>query len=77
MIGAAAGPILFELPFGFIIVARTFPAVPLPCSAVVADENEESDALTRLDELDGISLEDLEESGDEESGDEDPGDVRS
>ncbi len=50
--------------------------------AVVADEEEETDALARLDELDGISVEDLEEddwddledSADEEfdeSGDED------
>jgi tetratricopeptide (TPR) repeat protein len=32
--------------------------------AVVADEDEETDALARLDELDGISVEDLEEEDD-------------
>jgi tetratricopeptide (TPR) repeat protein len=32
--------------------------------AVVADEDEETDALARLDELDGISVEDLEEADD-------------
>ena len=31
--------------------------------AVVADENEETDALARLDELDGITVEDLEDDG--------------
>ena len=31
--------------------------------AVVADENEETDALARLDELDGITVEDLEDEG--------------
>jgi predicted negative regulator of RcsB-dependent stress response len=39
--------------------------------AVVADEDEETDALARLDELDGISVEDLEEADDED--DEDDG----
>ncbi len=32
--------------------------------AVIADEDEETDALARLDELDGISVEDLEEAAD-------------
>ena len=41
--------------------------------AVVADEDEETDALARLDELDGISVEDLEdtEAWDDEDEDED------
>ena len=34
--------------------------------AVVADEDEETDALSRLDELDGVTLEDLEDLEDEE-----------
>jgi tetratricopeptide (TPR) repeat protein len=34
--------------------------------AVVADEEEETDALSRLDELDGVTLEDLEDSEDED-----------
>ncbi len=34
--------------------------------AVVADENEETDALARLDELDGITVEDLEDLDDED-----------
>ena len=34
--------------------------------AVVADEDEETDALARLDELDGISVEDLEDIEDED-----------
>ena len=34
--------------------------------AVVADEDEETDALARLDELDGISIQDLEEDEDDE-----------
>jgi tetratricopeptide (TPR) repeat protein len=40
--------------------------------AVIADEDEETDALTRLDELDGVTLEDLEdlEDEDEEADDE-------
>jgi tetratricopeptide (TPR) repeat protein len=39
--------------------------------AVVADENEETDALARLDELDGITVEDLEDLDDEDLEDED------
>jgi tetratricopeptide (TPR) repeat protein len=40
--------------------------------AVVADEEDESDALSRLDELDGITVDDLEEDDDEnENEDED------
>ena len=44
--------------------------------AVIADEDEETDALTRLDELDGITLEDLEDEDleDEDPDDEDPDD---
>jgi hypothetical protein len=34
--------------------------------AVVADENEETDALARLDELDGVSVADLEDDEDDE-----------
>src|SRR6202012_1879844 len=34
--------------------------------AVVADEDEQTDALARLDELDGISVADLEDDEDEE-----------
>jgi tetratricopeptide (TPR) repeat protein len=34
--------------------------------AVVADEDEQTDALTRLDELDGITVEDLEEDDEDE-----------
>ncbi|HEY1699487.1 MAG TPA: hypothetical protein VGG75_07215 [Trebonia sp.] len=41
--------------------------------AVLADENEETDALARLDELDGISVDDLEE--DEDDWDEDESDL--
>ncbi len=36
--------------------------------AVVADEDEETDALSRLDELDGVTLEDLEDDEDEDEG---------
>ena len=39
--------------------------------AVVADENEDTDALARLDELDGITVEDLEDLDDEDLDDED------
>jgi len=39
--------------------------------AVVADEEEETDALARLDELDGVTLEDLEDYEDEESDEDD------
>lgn len=39
--------------------------------AVVADEEEETDALARLDELDGITVEDLEDQDDENLDDED------
>jgi tetratricopeptide (TPR) repeat protein len=42
--------------------------------AVIADEDEETDALTRLDELDGVTLEDLEDEDedlDDEADDED------
>ena len=39
--------------------------------AVVADENEDTDALARLDELDGITVEDLEDLDDEDLEDED------
>ena len=39
--------------------------------AVVADEDEETDALARLDELDGISVEDLEDTDDDRIEDED------
>ena len=42
--------------------------------AVVADEEEETDALSRLDELDGVTLEDLEDYEDEDDLD-DEGDV--
>jgi tetratricopeptide (TPR) repeat protein len=35
--------------------------------AVVADEEEETDALSRLDELDGVTLEDLEDYEDEDA----------
>jgi tetratricopeptide (TPR) repeat protein len=44
--------------------------------AVVADEDEQTDALARLDELDGISLTDLEDDEDDEEADdlEDEGD---
>jgi tetratricopeptide (TPR) repeat protein len=42
--------------------------------AVVADEDEETDALSRLDELDGVTLEDLEDLEDEDSDDLDDGD---
>ena len=42
--------------------------------AVVADEKEETDALSRLDELDGVSLEDLEDYEDDDDLD-DEGDV--
>jgi tetratricopeptide (TPR) repeat protein len=42
--------------------------------AVVADEDEETDALSRLDELDGVTLEDLEDYEDEDDLD-DEGDV--
>jgi tetratricopeptide (TPR) repeat protein len=38
--------------------------------AVVADEDEETDALSRLDELDGISVTDLEDDEDDEDEDE-------
>jgi hypothetical protein len=38
--------------------------------AVVADEDEETDALARLDELDGIRVDDLEDDDDEDGGDE-------
>jgi tetratricopeptide (TPR) repeat protein len=43
--------------------------------AVVADEEEETDALSRLDELDGVTLEDLEdyEDEDEDADEEDEG----
>ncbi len=37
--------------------------------AVVADENEETDALARLDELDGITVEDLEDEDEDENED--------
>jgi hypothetical protein len=37
--------------------------------AVVADEDEQTDALARLDELDGISVEDLEDDEDEDDDD--------
>jgi tetratricopeptide (TPR) repeat protein len=39
--------------------------------AVVADEEEETDALSRLDELDGVTLEDLEDYEDEDGANED------
>ena len=39
--------------------------------AVVADENEDTDALARLDELDGITVEDLEDDYDVDDEDED------
>ena len=39
--------------------------------AVVADEEEETDALARLDELDGVTLEDLEDLEDEDADDDD------
>ena len=39
--------------------------------AVVADEEEETDALSRLDELDGVTLEDLEDLEDEDADDDD------
>jgi tetratricopeptide (TPR) repeat protein len=39
--------------------------------AVVADEEEETDALSRLDELDGVTLEDLEDLEDEDAEDDD------
>jgi hypothetical protein len=38
--------------------------------AVVADEDEETDALARLDELDGIRVDDLEDDDEEDEGDE-------
>jgi tetratricopeptide (TPR) repeat protein len=38
--------------------------------AVIADENEETDALSRLDALDGITVEDLEDDEDDEDLDE-------
>jgi tetratricopeptide (TPR) repeat protein len=37
--------------------------------AVVADEEEETDALSRLDELDGVTLEDLEDEDEDADGD--------
>jgi tetratricopeptide (TPR) repeat protein len=43
--------------------------------AVVADEDEETDALSRLDELDGITLEDLEDLDDEDDFDEEDEDL--
>ena len=43
--------------------------------AVVADEDEETDALSRLDELDGITLEDLEDVDDEDEDDDDEDDL--
>jgi hypothetical protein len=39
--------------------------------AVVADEDEQTDALARLDELDGITVEDLEDDDEDDEGDED------
>ena len=39
--------------------------------AVVADEEEDTDALARLDELDGVTLEDLEDLEDEDADDDD------
>jgi tetratricopeptide (TPR) repeat protein len=42
--------------------------------AVVADENEETDALSRLDALDGITVEDLEDDEDDEDFDDDDSD---
>jgi tetratricopeptide (TPR) repeat protein len=39
--------------------------------AVVADENEDTDALARLDELDGITVEDLEDLDDEDDSEDD------
>jgi tetratricopeptide (TPR) repeat protein len=39
--------------------------------AVVADEDEETDALARLDELDGVTVEDLEDDEDEDADDDD------
>jgi tetratricopeptide (TPR) repeat protein len=39
--------------------------------AVVADEEEETDALSRLDELDGVTLEDLEDYEDEDADEDD------
>lgn len=42
--------------------------------AVLADEDEETDALARLDELDGIVIDDLEDDWDDEEEAEDPAD---
>jgi tetratricopeptide (TPR) repeat protein len=39
--------------------------------AVIADEEEETDALSRLDELDGVTLEDLEDEEDEDESEDD------
>ena len=43
--------------------------------AVVADEDEETDALSRLDELDGVTLEDLEDEDEDEDDLDDEGGV--
>ena len=43
--------------------------------AVVADEEEETDALSRLDELDGVTLEDLEDEDEDEDDLDDEGGV--
>jgi hypothetical protein len=43
--------------------------------AVVADEDEQTDALARLDELDGISVTDLEDDEDDEDGDQEGGEL--
>jgi tetratricopeptide (TPR) repeat protein len=43
--------------------------------AVVADEEEETDALSRLDELDGVTLEDLEDYEDEDDLDDEADDL--
>jgi hypothetical protein len=59
-----------------LAVGRTEAAREAFSRAVVADEDEQTDALARLDELDGISVTDLEDDEDDEEADdlEDEGD---
>jgi tetratricopeptide (TPR) repeat protein len=57
-----------------LAVGRTEAAREAFSRAVVADEDEETDALARLDELDGITVQDLEDD-DEDDEDEDSADL--
>jgi hypothetical protein len=52
-----------------LAVGRTVAAREAFSRAVVADEDEQTDALARLDELDGISIHDLEDDGEDEQAD--------